>query len=164
MLVEALRNRVFVPPLQDVGWYGKIIFEAELKHAPKIQKEDSHIDWDTWTADEILLRSRVLGDLWDNTTWRKSISDKGIDYTSLPPKRTIFHGFEEWQNIDLGKLSKMDDSSFYLATREKPPKILRVTSCTVEGGRKGTGSREIIANLGKFAESDAGIHPRCIKV
>ena len=164
MLVETLRNRAFAPPLEDVSWYGKDMSEAELKHAPKIQKEDSHIDWDTWTADEILLRSRVLGDLWDNITWRKSISDKGIDHTSLPPKRTIFHGFEEWQNTDFGKLSKTDDSSFCLATRENPPKILRVTSCTVEGGKKATGSREIIANLGKFAESDAGTHLRCIEV
>lgn len=164
MLVEALRNRVFVHPLKNVGWYGKNTPEPELKNAPKIQKEDSRINWDTWTADEILLRNRVLGDLWDDITWRKSISDESIDHTSLPSKRTIFHEFESPQSTHIGKPSKTGNSFFYVVTHENPPKTLRVTSCTIEGGKKGAGNSEILSNLRKSTEGSAATHLRRIEM
>ncbi|CAK4027231.1 Methionyl-tRNA formyltransferase, mitochondrial [Lecanosticta acicola] len=44
--------------------------QGELEHAPKITPEDRHIDWSTWTSDKILRYDRVLGRLWDRTTYQ----------------------------------------------------------------------------------------------
>ena len=63
MLVQGIKDRVFVPPLQHVGWYKDQ--HSELRYAPKITTEDRHINWDKWTAEEILRRHQVIGPLWN---------------------------------------------------------------------------------------------------
>lgn len=65
MLVQGLRKRLFVPPLDDVGWFRGSEDTANLRHAPKITSEDRHINWDSWTAEDILRRNRVIGPLWN---------------------------------------------------------------------------------------------------
>lgn len=65
MLVQGIRDRTFVHPLQDVGWHKNDRQLTELRHAPKITTEDRHIDWEKWTAEEILRRHRVIGPLWN---------------------------------------------------------------------------------------------------
>jgi methionyl-tRNA formyltransferase len=66
LLIRGLRDRVFVPPLEALGPatqnHGTASFE---RPAPKIRPEDRHIDWRTWSADQILRRNRVLGRLWN---------------------------------------------------------------------------------------------------
>ena len=65
ILVQGIRDRIFVPPLQDVGWHQDDRQLTELRHAPKITPEDRHIDWNKWTAKEILRKQQVIGPLWN---------------------------------------------------------------------------------------------------
>ncbi|KAI5291767.1 Methionyl-tRNA formyltransferase [Ascosphaera aggregata] len=63
MLVAAIRNRIFVPPLKPVAsWSDRP--DGSLRHAPKIHKEDMHVNWAQWTSAIIERRKRVLGPLW----------------------------------------------------------------------------------------------------
>ncbi|KAL2351432.1 formyl transferase [Cryomyces antarcticus] len=99
MLVQALRGRLFVPPLAGVRTCRAVEADTKLKHAPKVTPKDRQIDWATWTADEILLRHHVLGNLWDDTSYRSPHNgSQGV-------KRTIYHGWEA-----------LSDSSGYVHT------------------------------------------------
>lgn len=65
LLVEGLRERVYIPPLKDVGWLqSDTENEANIRPAPKIQDEHHHIDWTSWSAEQIMLRQRILGSVW----------------------------------------------------------------------------------------------------
>lgn len=66
MLVNGLRDLVYVPPRQDVGWHSTKGGIRPIRRAPKITPEDRHIDWDTWTAERILRTHHVIGPLWNN--------------------------------------------------------------------------------------------------
>lgn len=67
MLIKGLRERVYVPPIEDVGSPMIEQFNQPLRLAPKITPDDRHIDWVTWTAERILRTHRVLGPLWNIT-------------------------------------------------------------------------------------------------
>ncbi|KAG5297489.1 mitochondrial formyl-methionyl-tRNA transformylase [Histoplasma ohiense] len=86
MLVAGIRNRIFAPPLKSVGWR-KPDNEGALRHAGKIQPEDRHINWRSWTAQEIFRRQRVLGPLWNNVVIGTGSSVSG---NSEQTKRIIF--------------------------------------------------------------------------
>lgn len=64
------------------------------RHAPKITKEDSHLDWDNWTAEAIARRQRLLGPLWNFA----SIPSHPHTVTTPPNeqsrKRIIFENLE----------------------------------------------------------------------
>ncbi|KAL9621045.1 MAG: hypothetical protein Q9160_004430 [Pyrenula sp. 1 TL-2023] len=65
LLVEGLRDRVYLPPLKDVGWLQSAPEnESNLRMAPKIKDEHHHIDWKSWSAEQIMLRQRILGSIW----------------------------------------------------------------------------------------------------
>ncbi|KAF2840836.1 putative methionyl-tRNA formyltransferase, partial [Patellaria atrata CBS 101060] len=64
MLVQTLRESLFVPPLQDLGWFQGDSSGVEFTHAPKITSGDKQVDWTTWSAEKILRYLRVLGSLW----------------------------------------------------------------------------------------------------
>lgn len=142
MLVDGIRNRVYVPPHEDTGWYS-----SATSHAPKITKEHRRVDWQKWTAEEIILRKRVLGDLWDDCL--------------LPDgKRLILHDLNVLAPSELGrsdyiarpgKLTKGTgsspmESSTFVATCDEPARFIRIHGCTIEGQARGTG-----ATLAKFA-------------
>lgn len=66
MLVEGLRDRVYVPPLKDLSLRLSKISGRLSRYAPKITRDDLHINWDTWTAERILLTQRLMiGSLWN---------------------------------------------------------------------------------------------------
>jgi methionyl-tRNA formyltransferase len=65
MLLQGIRERVFIPPLTDKGWYRGDQETVDFPHAPKVTPEDRHIDWTSWNAEKILRRQRVLGRLWN---------------------------------------------------------------------------------------------------
>lgn len=67
MLVRGLRDLVYVPPRQDVGWNSTSGSVQAVRYAPKITTEDRHIDWNTWPAERILRTHRVIGPLWNTT-------------------------------------------------------------------------------------------------
>ncbi|KAL8787019.1 MAG: hypothetical protein Q9213_002455 [Squamulea squamosa] len=65
MLIQSLKNGVFVPPLHEVGWYAGNSTLEDFTHATKIGPKERHLDWATWSADEILRRQRIIGPLWN---------------------------------------------------------------------------------------------------
>ncbi len=64
MLVRAIRNRSFVAPHDVKGWK-QDGHEGLIRHAPKITPENSHIDWSSWTANDILHKQSIIGPLWN---------------------------------------------------------------------------------------------------
>jgi methionyl-tRNA formyltransferase len=79
LLVEGIKDRVFVPPLVEVGWPKPI----HVMHAPKITPNDRQIDWLFWNASTIDRRHRALGRLW-STIW----------VNTETAKRFVFEDFE----------------------------------------------------------------------
>ena len=93
MLVETLKRRSFVPPLDLIPPFTALSDTDILCHASKITAEDRHIDWHTWTAEDIMLRQRVLGTTWDDVTYQRCSS-------ALFPgesKRINYHG---WRSLN----------------------------------------------------------------
>lgn len=62
MLVNVLRSRKFVPPLQDAGWYAHSGLPTD--HAPKVTKQDRFVNFETDTLADILAKQQALGDSW----------------------------------------------------------------------------------------------------
>ncbi|EOO00337.1 putative methionyl-trna formyltransferase protein [Phaeoacremonium minimum UCRPA7] len=80
LLVQALRDGAHVPPRVSVGWQPTAAQLAEVRHAPKITKLDSEVDWGcsswardagTWTASDLARRFRALG---LNSLWTRAVS------------------------------------------------------------------------------------------
>jgi len=68
-----------------------IITQSEIKdvrHAPKIVPSDRQIDWENWSAKELLRRDRVLGRLWTTIRYQDEITGQEHE------KRVVFDGFE----------------------------------------------------------------------
>ncbi|KAI9773920.1 MAG: Methionyl-tRNA formyltransferase [Geoglossum simile] len=135
MLVQGLRDRVFVPPLKEVGWWSRPQLRdqaPEIRHAPKITPKDRCIDWSSFSADEILRRQRVLGPLWNMaadpdkrkrvivTLSHLSVSDNvptekpGLPFLWSPP------------NLETP----------YLVVKTKDRQFLRIVEMTVEGEQR----------------------------
>ncbi|KKK14528.1 methionyl-tRNA formyltransferase family protein [Aspergillus rambellii] len=91
ILVEGIRNGLFVPPIEDAGWYSSE-GQGELIHAAKIKPEDRHIDWANWTWTDISRRIRVLGPLWSKSLVATETSGK---VPSFQQRRVIFTELEE---------------------------------------------------------------------
>ncbi len=89
MLVKGLRDLVYVPPRQEVGWYATRGPIHPVRRAPKISPEDRHIDWNTWPAERILRTHRVIGPLWNNTVAFK-------EGKSLPKRVIWSSGFKKY--------------------------------------------------------------------
>lgn len=86
MLTRSIEDEIFVPPIRPLRKCGP---NNTASYAPKLTAEDRHIDWNTWTAEEILRRDRVLGSLWDNATYSRCNHENSNIRQS---KRIIFHG------------------------------------------------------------------------
>lgn len=66
LLLQGIRDHVYLE-LSEIPDRNKAYAEdSEVLPAPKISPADRHIDWNTWTAEKILRRHRVIGPLWNN--------------------------------------------------------------------------------------------------
>jgi methionyl-tRNA formyltransferase len=72
LLVQGLRNGLF---LTSDFTKNETLLE---RPAPKITQEDSRIKWGSWTVEEILLRHRVVGPLWNIAETLSGISKRII--------------------------------------------------------------------------------------
>lgn len=61
MLVQGIRDKVYVPPYTDRGWY----HPQKVKRAPKVTVADREINWKQWSSILIDRRARALGRLWN---------------------------------------------------------------------------------------------------
>lgn len=93
MLVQGIRNRLYVPPLKPAGWRAAAQGEGDLIHAAKITPADRHVDWRSWSSQTIRRRLRVLGPLW-NTALTPGKSFKS-DSPTFQSKRIILNDIEE---------------------------------------------------------------------
>ena len=92
MLVRAIRNRSFVNA-DKFGQRKQNDHGGLSRHAPKITAEDSHVDWNTWTADDILRKQNIVGPLWNHlqsppskeSRRRRVIWSAGFSKTTLIP-------------------------------------------------------------------------------
>ncbi|KAI4254199.1 MAG: hypothetical protein LQ352_003217 [Teloschistes flavicans] len=90
ILLDSLRNGLFVPPVRETGWCRGGQSSTTFKRASKIGPKDRHIDWASWSADEILRRQRVIGPLWNFA--ESLVQDKSGERREA--KRLIWeHGF-----------------------------------------------------------------------
>ncbi|MCJ1311710.1 Methionyl-tRNA formyltransferase [Agyrium rufum] len=66
MLLHVIEQGRYVSPLKALIPSGEDSSSPQ-RLAPKINSEDRHIDWATWTADQIIRRTQVLGSLWNKS-------------------------------------------------------------------------------------------------
>ncbi|KAF2199086.1 Formyltransferase [Delitschia confertaspora ATCC 74209] len=164
MLVDVIKNGAYIPPLKKAGWYPSSDSDS-LDHAEKITKEHHRVDWKRSRIDDLLLRHRVLGDLWC-TMPIESVRD---GQKVIVEKRVVIHGLEEHiperslseygdnpgffveDTVPMQKLASADllalTSDFRDLETEARNAVLRITSCTVDGGKKGQGRMEILRSL-----------------
>ncbi|KAL4781876.1 formyl transferase [Aspergillus varians] len=94
ILVEGIRKGLFVPPIEDAGWYSSET--KDLIHAAKIKPEDRHIDWASWTWADISRRHRVLGPLWSKSL---VLGESSGPIPTFQQRRVILSEFEEVQPL-----------------------------------------------------------------
>ncbi|KAL2864614.1 methionyl-tRNA formyltransferase [Aspergillus lucknowensis] len=95
MLVEGIQKGLFVPPIEDAGWYSSA-GQKDLIHATKIRPEDRHIDWGKWTCLDINRRHRVLGPLWSKSL---VVGAPSGSTPTFQQRRVIFGEIEEVQPL-----------------------------------------------------------------
>jgi methionyl-tRNA formyltransferase len=99
MLVQGIRDKVFVPPLQSVGWYDR----KTLIPAPKITAADRQIDWAKMAPAIIDRNHRALGRLWNHiytyppTTKRVVFED--MEMVPTPPVLAEFIKKHSWKHL-----------------------------------------------------------------
>lgn len=155
MLSDVLKNKLYVPPLQEAGWYGKETPEADLVHASMIDKEMGHVQWDEWTARELFLRRKVLENVWTTVAIgdeekRLVIHDvKGIPTPDNAPARPgEFFACSAPPGLEIdGKVQPA--SASFLGVMMKDMRCVLITKCTVEGGKKNVGSLVVLQHLDK---------------
>ena len=149
LLLSTLRQYLFVPPITDVGWYGKERNDHEIAHAPKIIPEHRCIQWDSWTSDVIVRRSHILGTVWDDTTYARCAGN--IEKT----RRIKFHRCEIVENPVVNLqfsatpgspvLSTVDGKTDLLIRTVQQKSFIRPLKCTIEGKGHGKGLHSLIA-------------------
>ncbi|KAL1639670.1 Methionyl-tRNA formyltransferase [Diplodia intermedia] len=138
MLVQVLRERAFIPPLKSAA----VKSESEPRHASKLTKEHGHVDFHTWSADRIVRTLRVVGQLWDTALYSKILPEETAS------KRIAIHA----ARIETGTRAEAHPPGTWWVDDRRPPvpvigtvtcdgKVLYIESCTIEGHRKGQGTR-----------------------
>ncbi|KAK3326432.1 formyl transferase [Apodospora peruviana] len=83
MLVRGLREGLHVPPHVDVSWAAApSSVQLPLRHAPKVTKDDYQVQWTSWTASDLALRSRLR----NTATWTHAIDKDGNKQRILFPE------------------------------------------------------------------------------
>ena len=134
LLVRGLRERLYVnpKPLEDI--------QALQRPAHKITPDHSHIQWHRWTADEILLRYRVVGPLWSTFVASGTVEKHG--------KRIIWPSGFQKQSIDLparlrSGMAMVRDSDPKAYFRTIDGHIISAESATVEGNAKSSAHKAL---------------------
>jgi methionyl-tRNA formyltransferase len=106
MLVNAIRNRIFIPPLKPAV-QPSLETVAPLRHAPKITPEDRHIDWSSWDWEKIRRYQRVVGPLWNTA----AVSNGSPDST-MPSER---------KRVIITKMEALDPTAAGIAPSDVEP-------------------------------------------
>lgn len=133
LLVGCIKDGLFVPPLESCDKLPAGVNKRALRPAPKITPHDRQVQWNQWTAAEVIRRHRVIGPLWNNI-----VSNDG---TKAVIKRVIWStGFVELpdppdSDIESGEpyIRGHDGKSAYITTADQ--RCLRADYCTIDGDR-----------------------------
>lgn len=128
MLVEVLKTRAFVPPLEDVGWYAAS--GGSIAHAEKVTKQHRYIDFSNTTIQDIVTVKRVLGDPW-------CILPNG--------DRLILNEIQESSfSVEAGQTGLwIPEGSITPLARTADGAILQIEKSTYEGGKTGGGNARL---------------------
>jgi len=136
MLVQGLRDRVFVPPLVKVGLsttenYELFPLPYTMKHATKINPEDRMILSPGWDGYRIYRQYRALGRVWSNA-WIDAKTTKRLifeDITIVDGSTVISDWIENWKSkchkIDAEKKEEAIDSAdirFFVPSKAEGPR------------------------------------------
>ncbi len=133
MLLTCINSRLYMVG-NDIPEEVRDVKEAAAaRAAPKITSNDRFIDWETWTAEEIMRRHRVIGPLWSSARF----NDEGN-----PRRRIIWStGFDQTSNtpivdIPLGEpvIIRTESSAQNVYIRTCDNKMLAVGEIKIEGG------------------------------
>ncbi|KXT04203.1 hypothetical protein AC578_122 [Pseudocercospora eumusae] len=153
LLRSAIETATFVEP-EPAGIINSAQTE-QLDHAPKITKEDSHIDWKTWTSDKVLRYGRVL-ELWDETVHEACFGHKAA--------RVKYHG--PWRIVDPKLISIVKTGSIpgpgqpiafrehgrketHLAISSADDKLVTPSSASIEGKKERGGVQALTQALSR---------------
>lgn len=96
LLVDVVKNRLFenVREKAVTSPNESMIQDSHLRRAPKVKPEHRRIDWNRWSAQDLLRRQRVLGRLWTTLTPHVATTEDESTTAATSPKpiRIIFGG------------------------------------------------------------------------
>lgn len=181
MLVNGIRNRVFVPPLKEVASSAAACDDSQLTHAAKITPEDRHMKWQQWTWTEINRRQRVLRSLWSKAL--VPVHKSGDDTQEFLWKRLILEEIEvvshesvpgsQWLTLLPGvpfipsPTRSGRDKAIYVYTADG--RLLRLSRVKVEGDKSNDAliatkkARMLSPNIVRFADAEFSLfyNPLC---
>ncbi|CAN9137145.1 unnamed protein product [Alternaria alternata] len=149
MLVDVLKQRKFVPPREDVGWYAHS--NGPIDHAPKITKQDRYVDFEKHTAADVIAKWNALGDLW----CLLPTGERLILHDVLDP---MLPDDDEYVTMKPGLFVDSDLEGF-LWFRGACGKMGNVLSSTLEGGKKGQGNAKLLQLFGPPRNPSLGDMP-----
>ena len=93
MLVDCIRSRLYLynlthseSPLTDEDKnLNEAVVGTQIRHAPKITKRDTFVDWNIMTAADILQRHDIIGPLWNIVGAKRVIWSGGFRSSSRSP-------------------------------------------------------------------------------
>ena len=137
MLLSCIKNRLYLFD-NDISEQVRDAQEAAAaaaRAAPKITPNDRFINWETWTAEEIMRRHRVIGPLWSSARFndegkseKRIIWSAGFDQTNNTPTVDVVIG----QPVVIGTESSAQN--VYVRTCDN--KMLAIREIKIEGGEQ----------------------------
>ena len=113
MLVQGLKDRVFVTPLRQAGWLDikpsettKMAKRTEITHAPKLSSADRRIKWEEEDAIQIERRYRALGRLWTEVLFGPDTKKRIVfeDVEVVPKNEAIAQLTKSEKGVHRGRL------------------------------------------------------------
>ncbi|KAI4960066.1 hypothetical protein J4E86_001685 [Alternaria arbusti] len=145
MLVDVLKERRFVSPHEDVGWYAHS--DGPIDHAPKITKQDRFVDFRKDSLADVIAKHNALGDLW----CLLPTGDRLIIHDIIP------------HNADESQLSTMEPGLFVdsqtrnvLMFKGACGEAGHVLQSTLQGHKKGSGNAKLLSLFGPSANASVG--------
>ena len=135
MLLACIKSRLYLVDNDSPEEVRDVKQAAAARAAPKITSNDRFINWETWTAEEIMRRHHIIGPLWSSATFddkdnseRRIIWSTGFDQTSDTPIVDVPVG----QPVVIGSESSAQD--VYVRTCDN--RMLAIGEIKIEGGEQ----------------------------
>ncbi|KJX98563.1 hypothetical protein TI39_contig405g00003 [Zymoseptoria brevis] len=133
--------------------------KPKSSYAAKLTKQDQCVDWETWDAEQVLRYDRVLGNLWDISTYRSCLpakaavkGDKRVSFQGpwsvLKPERDVFVVCDNEGVV----LCQDYDAQRHFALETADGLFVSPTSATIEGEKKGKGLPTLVQGLERQAQ------------